>query len=206
LGSILRITRFLFLFISALSVAADPTFDLTSRPPRIEGFAVGTKVVWMAMVRERVDDQSQMTILRGHQTIDASGKLEVDRLDRDFTRSLWILAEVGGTTAVRGSAPGYDPLNAEIVVRAEKGADRLTIQSQSVHLTWIAGDGSWTFGGADGGAQDEDGVQNGVIVLRLTSMRPVKGKSAPPASLSAGDRFLLIDPDENRMTVVAVRE
>lgn len=206
MASGLRILVLLLFFTCRISATADPAFDLTSKPPRVNGFPVGTKIVWMAMVRERGEDQSHMTILRGQQTIDASGKLEVDRIDRDFTRSLWLLASVDGSAFVRGAASGYEPTEEPLPVVAEKGKDRLTIRAQSIHLTWLAGKDVWIFAGADGGARDEDGQQNGIIVVRLASMAPLRGKSAPPASLSAGDRFLLIDPEENRIAVTAVTE
>ena len=155
----LRYPIVLLLGLCVVRAAASPAVELHSGPPKVQGFPVGTKIVWMSMVCERVQNESHMTVLRGVQTVDASGKLEVDRADRDYSRSLWLLADLDGGWAVHGATAQYPPSREVLAVQTQKGADRLIVHAQSIHLTWSSGHGIWLFAGADGGGQDADGLQ-----------------------------------------------
>ncbi|HEX2062133.1 MAG TPA: hypothetical protein VHK90_15445, partial [Thermoanaerobaculia bacterium] len=116
------------LFVIAAQAAA-PGLDFGAGPPTIRGFSPGTKIAWMAMVRERVNDRSHMTVLRGVEPVTANGTLTVDRADRDFSRSIWLVAEVDGTGVLSAGAPLYPPSPEAVEVRAVKGESTISVRS-----------------------------------------------------------------------------
>lgn len=109
--SIVRILSALtgILFV-VVAHAAAPGLEFGAGPPKIHGLAPGTKVAWMTMVRERVRGRSHMTVLRGVEPVTPNGDLAVDRPDRDFSRSIWLLSELDSNTVVQAGAPQYPPM------------------------------------------------------------------------------------------------
>ncbi|HYH10316.1 MAG TPA: hypothetical protein VEK11_24925 [Thermoanaerobaculia bacterium] len=208
----MSLTRTLAVFVSLLSAtglyAEGPRMEFGAGPPKIRGIAVGTRIAWIAMLRERIAGQSHMTILRGVEPVTPNGDLALDRADRDFSRSLWLIAELTGPAVVRDSAPQYAPTAASIFVRAVKDEETITVHATSVHIAWIrrTGEAVWNIAATDGSELDADTIQNGVITIPLSIASAFRGNARPPQFLAPGDLLLLIDPDENRTSVIEVAE
>jgi len=203
-----RITTLVCAAIVAVTSQASLHFDFAGGPPSVRGLARGTKIAWMGMLRERAGGRSRMTVLRGVEPVTPDGHLTVGRTDRDFSRSIWLVAELDGPAVLQGGAPGYPAARDSIAVRAVNGEAVITVHSPSIHLTCVRrkGGGVWMFAASDGSSVDADGLQDGTIVIRLDALVPYRGNPNPPATLLAGDLLLLLDPKGNRATAREVSE
>lgn len=110
-------------------------------------------------------------------------------------RSVWIAIDLDtGDTSLSLPDAGPTPVDfaPERLLRSESG-DRVTdSRSATNYLLVRPGEGAWTIYADDGGAADEDGINDGSYTFAIGAMAPLTGDPAPTV-LAAGDVLVGID-------------
>ena len=187
--------------------AGKPEFKVDFRREglTVHGLRPGTKVAWMAMVREPRGYHTRVRILRGYGPATPNSTYSMALDNADSTRGIWLIADVDAGTGVQAASPVMITSDRAIDVRATNGASTVEIDSGAVEVLYVRPrGGAWTFNVADGGGLDGDRVPNGTIVMPLASLRPLKGNPHAPAAVAAGDLILIIDPRSVRTASVEV--
>lgn len=189
----------------AAGKANPPKVDFGREGVTVRDLKPGTKVAWMAMVREPQGYHVRVRVLRGYGPATPNSTFSMAFDKADSTRGLWLIADVDAGTGVRASSPVTATSNRPIAVRAANGASRVEIDSAAVEVLYVRpGRGAWTYTVADGGGRDADALPNGTIVMRLESLKPMKGNPHAPTAIEAGDLMLIIDPRFMRTAAVEV--
>jgi hypothetical protein len=208
--------------ITRLAVLAVPVSVVTGvafaaanvRPPKVEfgpnGVTVGevrpgTRVAWMAMLRDRRGYQTRVRIRRGFGPATPNSAFAIAQEAADTTRGMWVVADVDAGTSVHAASPVMTTSGRPIRVRAGAGAAVVEIDSFAVEVLYVRPrGGAWTYSVLDGGGRDADQRQNGTIVMPLEALAPLKGNPHAPAATAAGDLILIIDPRGVRSASVEV--
>jgi len=171
----------------------------------VTGVKPGTKIAWIAMIREPRAYHSEVVVLRGYGPARPDATFEIAREAADQDRGIWAVADVDAGTAISALTPEMKASKQPIVVHAEAGQSVVTFASAGVDLLYVRPKrGAWAFTVSDGGTRDGDGEVNGSIAMPLASLRPFKGNPHPPESVEAGDLLLVIDRRGLRTAVVEV--
>ena len=159
--------------ILALILTAASTFSAYADPPSLEfrstgiqvnGMRPGTRVVWLAMLRDRIRERPRVTMQRGLEPVTPNGELTVES-GLDASQSMWIVAAVDQDVVLRQSAPGYPVSPTPIEAQVSPGTNTLRIRSGTISLTYVRrhGAGVWVFAAADGSELDSDHAPDGWI-------------------------------------------
>lgn len=141
---------------------------------------------------------------------DGMVRLELE-LPLDRVQSVWTAVDLASgelaLAAPEGSELHEVPLPPEAV---GPDGDRLTASAQRWAYALVvrpgleAEAGVWGANLADGGPDDEDGLEDRSIQARLSSFVPTSAEeSKPPERLAAGDVLVLVDPET--LEIVATR-
>jgi hypothetical protein len=169
----------------------------------------GARVAWMTLTRERVAYHSKLRIQRGLEVADASGTVAIAQPGVDESRSLWLAAAIDDTAglALDAASPGYAKSVSPIHTVAAVGATGITIESRQVEIIYVRRNvGAWFLSAMDGELGDQDDNRNAVITISMQSLEPFEGNPSPPASVAAGDIILILDPYNNRTSMLTVSQ
>lgn len=205
-ASTLRIITLLITIAAiAQDVASSSNVVFTPDGVTVSDLKPGTKLAWLALTRERVGHHSVLHTFRGFEIATPAGAIPIGRRGADRSRSLWLLASVDGEFATTSVPPGYSASSMPMEVVATVGATAVTIATPAVEMLYVRPrGGAWFLSAADGGTADSDSSKDTVITVSLQSLKPFQGNPHPPDAVAEGDLILMIDPFDNRMSVVKV--
>jgi hypothetical protein len=191
---------------TALAALADPpTILFTPGGVSLGGIAPGTKVAWLGMIRERVDNHTRVRFERGYGPATPAGKIEIAEKGASTAQAIWLVADASSGLARRSAAPGFVHSSADISIRAESGDRSIAIESAVVELLYVRPKkGAWSFGTGDGSDLDADAAANGVVTMLLSDLRDLQGNPHPPEQVKEGDLILVIDPYRIRTSQLVV--
>ena len=110
-------------------------------------------------------------------------------------RSVWIAVDLDtgdSSLALPDAGPKSVAFAPATLLRGQSG-DRMTdSRSGTDYLLVRPGDGAWTLYVDDGGAADQDGINDGSYTFAISAMTPLTGDPAPTV-LAAGDVLVGID-------------
>jgi hypothetical protein len=196
---------FVIVIVTSFVYADPPSLTFSAGGVSIGGVRPGTKLVWLGMIRERVDAHVQVRFVRGLQPATPAGKIDVPEQNADQARAVWVVADVDSGTGRKGAAPGFLHSAAEIVIRATAGQPAFAIESAAVELLYVRPHrGAWSFGAGDSSERDADHESDGTIVVSLSSLRRFEGNPHPPDVIEPGDLILVIDPYRIRTAQMVV--
>ncbi|MBW8876539.1 MAG: hypothetical protein JF614_16360 [Acidobacteria bacterium] len=172
------------------------------------GLSPGKTVVWFGVERQ-VDAEYSISLFQRYQvgTVAADGTARFV-LDQPVAhRSIWTAVDLD-TGGFGVAAPqGYrlnrlkNPpcrLGQGLASRPDEILDdRPYLMGLVVRPTV----GAWSFAGGDGGARDEDGVNDGHLRFALSKLDPLPGSPAAPAKAAADDLWFVIDPQRMEISV-----
>ena len=169
----------------------------------------GVQVAWMTLTREPVGNHYRLRLQRGLHTADGNGEVFIAQGGADEARMLWLAAAVNGQQSVtlNVAAEGYSSSSDPISRVAVIGATAFTLESRQAEVIYVRRQvGAWFLSAMDGGLGDQDGTQNTVITIPLSSLQPFPGNPSAPASVQNGDLVLIIDPYLNRTSMSRVSQ
>lgn len=191
--------------VFAASKATPPTVDFARSGVTIGGYKPGTKLAWMALVREPTKGYWATRIIRGFGPITPNSTFAIEHPEADLKRSIWMIADVDAGTGRHAKSPTMAHSSRGIVIRATPGAAVIQVDSSAIELMYVRPRfGAWSFSVADGGTRDADLSQNGQIVIPLQSLISYQGNPHPPATVETGDLLLVIDPNGMRTATLEV--
>jgi hypothetical protein len=169
----------------------------------------GARVAWMTLTREPVGNHYRLRIQRGLQTADSNGQVFVAQGGADEACTLWLAAAVDGQQLVtlNVAADSYSSSTETVPHAAVIGATAITIESRQAEVIYVRRQvGAWFLSAMNGGLGDQDGAQNTVITIPLSSLQPFPGNPSAPASVQHGDLILVLDPYLNRTSMSRVSQ
>jgi hypothetical protein len=202
---LLRIT--LSILLTAAAAAADgPEITFTGEGVTFGGFAPGRKIAWIAITREKSGSHGSVRLSSGIEPVRPNGAAVVSAHDADKKHAIWAAVEIETGAALR-RATSRDSVSSEaIAITADPQSTSMLVGSSRAAILWVRPNaGAWNISAYDGGAYDADGLVDGTITVDLQSMWRTHGNPHPPATLSAGDVILVIDPAEMRSASMEVR-
>ena len=181
--------------------SASPSLSFEEQAVVISGLAPGGSVAVFGV--SRGFNGFTGYVLRHDRVLaaDAEGSA---RLDLELLPVQSVFAAVDLTTGEMGfGAPEpfsleQRPLGPEAI---DAGGSGLTERGRWTYALWVrpqadAGAGVWGAIVGDGGTNDADGVEDGVVRAAVSSFVPIEGiESAPPARLDGGDVVVVVDPE-----------
>ena len=192
------------------AAAAEPQFEFGRSGVTVRGLKPGSKVAWMALVRENHDYHKETVILRGYEPVTPAGALQLDggpKVWHEQKDAIWTLVDVDELVSVRASSPEFTHSDRPLVIRAVAGETTFAVQSIAVEVMYVRRRGGvWSFGAGDGATLDGDRKQNGTIVIALETLQPYKGNPHPPERIEEGDLILVIDSYEVRAGQIEVTQ
>jgi len=193
------------LMISFGMKAARPEIAFTAEAVAFNGLSAGTRVAWLAVVREPRSYSTSVYVLHGTGIATPSGVVSIPARGAEVTNALWMMVEFETGATVRTSAPGYTTSVRSIDIRATNGDTFMTIVSPQAKVLYVRPrHGVWYGSAYDGGAGDDDRESDARIHFSLSSLRGVHGNPHPPAALEPGDVLLVIDPVAMRTSRIEV--
>lgn len=204
----MRITSFVLvcsLFASPILTAA-PRLSFTRQGVTVEGLRPGTKVAWMAMIREPRGYHTRVRIVSGFEPATPHSSFAVAMENADTVRGIWTIADVSEGAGIHEPSPGTAISPRRIAVEARVGRQSVRIDSAAIEVLYVRPKrAAWRYAVADGGGLDGDAIMNGSIVMPLASLRPLKGNPPAPDRVEEGDFLLLIDPRGMRTAKIEVQ-
>lgn len=166
----------------------------------VAGLRPGTRIAWLALTRERIDNHGRLTVSRGIGVATPAGVVSIGRDKADTSRSIWAFATTDDSDlAIATVSPAYSATSRSIDVVAKPGDGRFTVVAPSVEIVYVGRrNGVWYATAADGGSMDADQSSDASITFSLDSLQHMFGPAKPPARISAGDVILIIDTRSNR--------
>lgn len=172
----------------------------------VSGLRAGTRVAWLGMIREPRQNHSRTRIVRGFEPVTPQGSFAIDAANADQARGLWAIADVGTGASVHARSPRAVASRRAIRAAASAGSPTVSIESGAIELLYVRPPArAWSFAVADGGGLDADGVQNGTIVVALSSLKPLHGNGDTPAAVERGDVLLFLDPRQLRTATLEIQ-
>lgn len=203
-----RFLVFVWTLLAGAAMGADralPQVAFSRDGVLVSGLRAGTRVAWLGMIREPRQNHSRTRIVRGFQPVTPQGSFAVDAANADRTRGLWAIADVGTGASVHARSPGAAASRRSIRAAASAGSPAVSIESGAIELLYVRPPArAWSFAVADGGGLDADGVQNGTIVVALSSLKPLHGNGERPSAVERGDVLLFLDPRQLRTATLEV--
>lgn len=191
---------------SIATFAAPPEVSFGPNGVTVRGVSPGSRVAWMAVVREPVDNHNGVRVIRGVTPVTPSGIVPIPSKKFELTRALWIVSDVETGGATRIATPGYETSTRLTAVTAVAGQSVVTITSAQAQVLYVRPTiGAWFTDGYDGGYHDSDDKADGKMQLALSAFKPLhQGGSAALVNVAAGDIILIIDPVLMRATRIEV--
>lgn len=203
-----RFVVFVWILLAGTALGADRALPQVAFSPNgvlVGGLRAGTRVAWLGMVREPLQNHSRTRIVRGFQPVTPQGSFAIDAANADRTRGLWAIVDVGTGASVHARSPGAVASRRSIRATASAGSPTVSIEGGAVELLYVRPPGrAWSYAVADGGGLDADGAQNGTIVVALSSLEPLHGDGDRPAAVQRGDVLLFLDPRQLRTATLEV--
>ena len=210
----LALLAFVLLAPAVPAAAVELAFE-TTEPGAVvvTGVTPGGSLAVYALVREwtgfstRVRETAEVV---ADDDGDGTVRLELDRAVAPM--SAWVAVDLAsGALAVSGP-PGFTPRELPFPTAAlTRGPadrlDRLELTGRMVHVLLVRpgdGPGAWLLHLGDGGAQDDDGANDGTMGFLLARMTPLGASPPPPDEVAAGDVVALVDPDTLDFSVVTL--
>lgn len=187
---------------TAWPASAEVTLQLSNSNALVSGLPMDRRVSWVGVVREVVDGVSRVRIIRGMERVTGNQLSLVTGLDPSC--SVWSVAALTGPTVsvLKGDRCASDD---DIEFSARPGKHEIVVHATAVYGQYLVADESaFRFALRDGSDLDADGKMNGEIVIPLGSMAPLEEGTEAPQTIFAGDRVILVDPDEMRATASEV--
>jgi hypothetical protein len=188
-------------FLALAATKAGPTAAVHSDRVQAQSFVAGQRIAWAGMIGEPVGNLERVRIVRGVSTADANGEVSIPEEFAERAHSVWLLSNLdqpGPGHSLRIASNGEADAE-QIAVTV--GTTSISVEAAAIDLTYVKQNGdAFYFFGADGSLRDADGVQNGTIVIALTSLLHYQTDPhdpSPPAPLptvtQTGDRLLYFD-------------
>jgi hypothetical protein len=210
----IAMTTLLLLALTVMPAAAEDLVSNGNGSLSASGLSMfdvqpGARVAWMTLTREPVGNHYRLRIQRGVQTADGNGEVFITQDGADEARTLWLAAAVDGQQLVTldAAAEGYDSSSEPVPSAAVIGATAITIESRQAEVIYVRRQvGAWFLSAMNGGLDDQDGAQDTVITIPLSSLQPFPGNPSAPTSVAHGDLVLVIDPYLNRTSMSRVSQ
>lgn len=183
-----------------------PELQFSPRGVTVSGLKPGTRIAWMAMIRERLEHRAAVHIVHGVGPVTPGSSFDIDYPNAEAVRGLWVVADLSTGKGTRAKSPATVQSSVPIETRAVRGETSLVVASGSVELMYVRKNAAWTFGVSDGAALDGDGVANDHIVISLQTLKSMHGNPHPPDQIEEGDVILMIDPRGMRSSVLEVAQ
>lgn len=183
-----------------LPLAAEPLLVATQGEVSAAGLTPGGRVVWFGIVRSLDDGLERLTHVRREATADSDGRA-VLAVPNPGPAASWAVVDVttGQLASARTDRPAVaaTALPAEALQRGPDDGDRLLAERLRLDLLLVRpGVGAWGGAFGDGGAADEDGQSDGVLIAALAGLAPIgQAPVAPQTRAQAADLLLALDPD-----------
>jgi hypothetical protein len=212
------------LFLISLSTAAaaqtpqvpqaprppQPTIQITADGVTVQGLTPGGGVAWFSVWHETVDYSSRYSRRELLDGADRQGTARFPLTEQSPEEAIWIAVDLTSGAYALATPEGF---TIQRVVPQSAASRRPGDAPDQIvdHRAFLEGllvrpgegGGAWGFTGGDGGAIDDDGANNGRLVISLDRTRPLGTSPAPPAKLADGDLWFVIDP--LKMTVSVQR-
>jgi len=195
----------LAVLIGSWPVLADPpSMEFGPAGLTIRGVRGNAKVVWLGMVRERVNNHVRVRFVRGASRATA-GVMTIAEPNADRSSSLWTVVDGSDGNARHSAAPRFTHSGQQIDIQAAPGATTIAFESAMVELLYVRpGAGAWTFGTGDGSDLDGDLESNGTVVMPLNALKSLDDDTPPPTHVEKHDVIMVIDPTGRRVTRLVV--
>lgn len=207
--SIIKISRVVLALIPLILVAAAPSnvrLEVAADGGNVDGMTAGNQVAWVGLVHTREGYLDRVKVVRGIGTVGTSGKLAMPATIEPGSRSTWLLSEVASPNAGIRLVSNAEADPQQIAVRL-KGST-IEVEAAAIDLTYIDPHGhGFYFFGSDGSTIDDDHAQNGVIVVRVSTLLKfptVLAPHAPPAAVEENASVKVFDLYEWRDTQLVV--
>jgi len=172
------------------------------------GLTPGKTVVWLGVERRLDAEYSSRLSQRYHVgTVAADGTARFV-LDQPVAhRSIWAAVDLDTGGFAVAAPQGYrlnrlkNPPCRLGQGLASRPDEILDDRPYLVGLVVRPAVGAWSFAGGDGGARDEDGVNDGHLRFALSKLDPLPGSPAAPAKATASDLWFVIDPQRMEISV-----
>lgn len=201
----------LSLFVCSGAVQAQPEkktprVDFDQEGVRVAQIRPGGRVAWLAMIRESRDFRIRTRILRGIGPVTPDSQFAIAHKAAEGAHGIWAIADVAAGIGVHARPASMPVSRRPLPVEAIAGTGAVRIAATAVEVLYVRPpESAWSFSVADGGEDDGDGMQNGSVVISLSSLRPIEGDLAPPETIAAGDLVLVIDSRRLRTATVEVK-
>jgi hypothetical protein len=188
-----------FIFLSWLGLssawAAGPEVTFDADGVKVAGVPSGSRVAWLAVVREPVDRHVAVRVKFGVEVATPMGQIAVRAKGADTSRSVWLITDIETGSATHSVAPGYFRSERAMEVEARPGESAIAVVSPQAKVLYVRPrKGVWMSSAYDAGLNDANGTADGRIVIDLATLVGVQGNPHPPAVVEAGDVILVLDP------------
>ncbi|HYC87847.1 MAG TPA: hypothetical protein VEO54_01445, partial [Thermoanaerobaculia bacterium] len=112
----------------------------------VAGLKPGTRLAWLAMVREPRRHYAATRIVRGFAPATPGSSFAIDYENADTSRSLWVVADVDNGVTAEAKPAGTIVSQHAIPIQAAAGKSAITIASGTVEVLYVRPrGGAWTF-------------------------------------------------------------
>src|SRR5688500_12930181 len=169
------------LSIIAVTANATPKVTFHSDGVRVDGVAPGSRVAWLAVLKEPVQRHIAVRMLYGVDQVTSGGEMKIGATGYELSRALWVLVDVETGDAVSMPGPGYVSSTRRIDAVALPGKTSFSVVSPEAKLLYVRPHGGvWMASVYDGGEGDADERADGRIEVSLATMERLKGNPHPP--------------------------
>ncbi|HEX3555794.1 MAG TPA: hypothetical protein VIA62_21460 [Thermoanaerobaculia bacterium] len=172
------------------------------------GLSPGKTVIWFGVERRLDAEYSSRLAQRylvGTAAADGTARFVLDQPVAH--RSIWTAVDLDTGGFAVAAPPGYrlnrlkNPPCRLGPGLASRPDEILDDRPYLMGLVVRPAVGAWSFVGGDGGARDEDGVNDGHLRFALSKLDPLPGSPAAPARATGVDLWFVIDPQRMEISV-----
>jgi hypothetical protein len=184
---------------SAAAGATKPTLDFEAQRVVLGDLTPSGNVAWYSISREPQGYSTLIAQRSGFVTADAVGEASIE-LERDVApASVWVVVDLdhGGFTVASPSGTSFREIGAdEGSVTASPDGELSLVHARPYLELFLArpGVGAWVMAAGDGAAGDDDGEQDGTLLITFATMQPLEASPPPPDELRANDVLVMVDP------------
>lgn len=194
----LRLTLLICSFLISLPTTA-AELEFTNEAVIARGLAPRAQVVWFgtSIVPLGYENRFVQTVDLGSDD-DGDGVVALTLKDRSQTRSAWTAIDLSTGKILKGAPKGsparFRDLLTDSIHQGE--AKKIIRHSSFAHVLLVRpGTGAWTLTAGDGGASDEDLVNDGKITNSFAQFHPIGASGPPPNQVKKGDVVVAIEPE-----------
>lgn len=186
---------------------AAPTLEFETKRVVLGGLTPSGEVAWYSVSREPQGYSTLIAQRSGSVTADESGAAAIDLESDVAPASVWVVVDLE-----RGSFTAAAPAGSSF---RDIGGDQWTglaspdqlVEARPYLELFVArpGIGTWALAAGDGAEGDEDGEQDGTLLVPFATMEPLGFSPPAPAELQAADVLVVVDPRALEYYAVAIQ-